>query len=101
MEEDMAPPKRNTTLLLGGMRATRSSFIRFTELQGRTEEPPIPPHRSTRSSAPPPYASRYSDRFIIMTKEEVKKLARLERLVANVDSDDQSLLILGFHTDIY
>jgi hypothetical protein len=36
-----------------------------------------------------------------MTEEEEEKLARLERLVANVDSDDQALLILGFHTDIY
>jgi hypothetical protein len=36
------------------MRATRSSSMRFTEPQGRTEEPPLPPHRSTRSSAPPP-----------------------------------------------
>jgi hypothetical protein len=26
------------------------------------------------------------------------KLARLERLVANVDFDDQDLHILGFHT---
>jgi hypothetical protein len=101
MEEDMAPPKRNATLLLGGMRATRCSFIRFTELQGRTEEPPVPPHRSTRSSAPPPYASRYSNGFIIITKDEVKKVARLERLVANIDTDDLALLILGFHTDIY
>jgi hypothetical protein len=33
-----------------------------------------------------------------MTKEEDKKLARLERLVANVDFDDQALHILGFHT---
>jgi hypothetical protein len=29
------------------MRATRSSSMRFTEPQGRTEEPPIPPHCST------------------------------------------------------
>jgi hypothetical protein len=36
-----------------------------------------------------------------MTKEEEKKLARLEKgLVANVDFDDQALHILGFHTDI-
>jgi hypothetical protein len=34
-------------------------------------------------------------------EEEEEKLARLERLVANVDSDDQALRILGFHTDIY
>jgi hypothetical protein len=37
-----------------------------------------------------------------MTKEEEKKLARLEkRLVANIDFDDQALNILGFSTDIY
>jgi hypothetical protein len=40
--------------------------------------------------------------FIIMTEEEEKKLTHLEkRLVANVDSDDQALQVLGFHTDIY
>jgi hypothetical protein len=32
MEEDTTPPTRNDTLLLGGMRATRSSSMRFTEL---------------------------------------------------------------------
>jgi hypothetical protein len=47
MEEDTAPPRRNDTFLLGSMRATRSSFMRFTEPQGRTEEPPVPPRRST------------------------------------------------------
>jgi hypothetical protein len=31
-------------------------------------------------------------------KEEVNKLARLERLVANVDFNDQALHMLGFHT---
>jgi hypothetical protein len=37
-----------------------------------------------------------------MTKEEEKKLTRLEkRLMANVDFDDQALQVLGFHTDIY
>jgi hypothetical protein len=33
-----------------------------------------------------------------MMEEEEEKLARLERLVANVDFDDQALHILGFHT---
>jgi hypothetical protein len=47
MEEDTTPPRRNDTLLLGGMRATRSSSMRFTEPQGRMEEPPVPPRRST------------------------------------------------------
>jgi hypothetical protein len=45
--EDKAPLRRNDTLLLSGMRATRSSSIRFTEPQGRIEEPPVPPRRST------------------------------------------------------
>jgi hypothetical protein len=103
MEEDMAPPRRNDTLLLGGIRATRSTSMRFTEPQGRKEEPPVPPHRSTRSSAPPPYTLRYSTYgFIILSEEEEKKLSRLEkRLVANVDFDDQALNYLGFVTDIY
>jgi hypothetical protein len=52
MEEDTTLPRRNDTLLLGGMRATTSSSMRLTEPQGRTEEPPVPPRRSTRSSAP-------------------------------------------------
>jgi hypothetical protein len=53
MEEDTAPPKRNDTLLLSVMGATKSSSMRFTEPQGRTEEPPVPPRHSTRSSTPP------------------------------------------------
>jgi hypothetical protein len=89
MEEDTTPPRRNDTHLLGGMRATQSSSMRFTKPQGRTEEPPVRPRHSTRSSAPPPYTPRYSDGFIIMTEEEEKKLA--EWLVANVNSDDQAL----------
>jgi hypothetical protein len=40
MEEDTAPPRRNDTLLLSGMRATRSSSMRFTEPQGRTKGRP-------------------------------------------------------------
>jgi hypothetical protein len=47
MEEDTTPLRRNNTLLLGGMRATRSSSMRFIEPQDRTEELPVPPHRST------------------------------------------------------
>jgi hypothetical protein len=103
MEEDTTSLRRNNTLLLGGMRATRSSSMRFTEPQGRTEEPPVLPCRLTRSSAPPPYALRYSKYgIIIMTEEEEKKLTRLEkRLVANVDFDDQAVNILGFGKDIY
>jgi hypothetical protein len=78
MEEDTAPPRRNHTLLLGGMRATRNSFMRFTKPQGHMEEPPVRPLHSTRSSAPPPYAPQYSEGYVIMTEEEEKKLARLE-----------------------
>jgi hypothetical protein len=96
-------PRRNDTLLLSGMRATRSSSMRFTEPQGRTEEPPIPPRKSTYSSTPPPHTSGYSAYgFIILSEEEEKKLSRLEkRLVANIDFDDQALNSLGFGTDIY
>jgi hypothetical protein len=67
------------------------------------EEPPVPPHQSTRSSAPPPYTPRYSAYgFIILSEEEEKKLSRLEKwLVANVDFDDQALNSLGFGVDIY
>jgi hypothetical protein len=100
MEEDTAPPRRNDTHLLGGMRATRSMSMRFTEPQGHTEEPPVPPRRSTRSTTPPPYTPKYSSYgFIILSEEEEKKLSRLEkRLVANVDFDDQALNYLGFST---
>jgi hypothetical protein len=67
------------------------------------EEPPVPPRRSTHSTAPPPYTPQYSSYgFIILSEEEEKKLSRLEkRLVANVDFDDQALKYLGFSTDIY
>jgi hypothetical protein len=67
------------------------------------EEPPVPPRRSTRSFAPPPYTPRYSTYgFIILSEEVEKKLSRLEkRLVENVDFDDQTLNTLGFGTDIY
>jgi hypothetical protein len=77
--------------------------MRFTEPQGCTEEPPIPPRRSTRSSTPPPYTLWYSTYdFIILSEEKEKKLTRLEkRLVTNVDFDDQALNYLGFGTDIY
>jgi hypothetical protein len=103
MEEDTAPPRRNDTLLLGGMWATRSTSMRFTEPQGRTEEPPVPPRRSTHSSAPPSYTPRYSTYgFIILSEEVEKKLSRLEkRFVANVNFDDQALNYLGFGKDIY
>jgi hypothetical protein len=103
MEEDMAPPRRNDTLLLGGMRATRISSMRFTEPQGCTEEPPVPPRRSTRSSVPPPYTPRYSTYgFVILSEEEKKKLSRLEkRFVANFNFDDQALNYLGFGMAIF
>jgi hypothetical protein len=78
MEEDMAPPRGNHTLLLGGMRASRNSFMRFTKPQEHMEEPPVQPHHSTRSSAPPPYAPLYSEGYVIMMEEEEKKLALLE-----------------------
>jgi hypothetical protein len=103
MEEDRTQRRRNDTLLLGGMRATRSSSMRFTEPQGCTEEPPVPPHRWNWSSTPPPYTPWYTAYgFIIMSEEEEKKLSHLmKRLVANVDFDDQALNSLGFGTDIY
>jgi hypothetical protein len=70
--------------------------MRFIEPQGHTEEPPVPPRRSTRSTAPPPYTPIYSSySFIILSSEEE------ERLVPNVEFDDQALYNLGFGTDIY
>jgi hypothetical protein len=67
------------------------------------EEPPVPPRRSTRSFAPPPYIPWFSTYgFIILSEEEQKKLSRLEkRLVAKVDFDDQAQNSLGFGTNIY
>jgi hypothetical protein len=93
-EERHSPPRWHE--------GTRSTSMRFTEPQGRTEDPPVPPHRSTRSSAPPPYTQRYSTYcFLILSEEEEKKLSGLEkRLVANVDFDDQALNYLGFSTDM-
>jgi hypothetical protein len=77
--------------------------MRFTEPQGHMEELPVPPRRSTRSTAPPPYTPIYSSHgFIILSEEEEKRLSHLEkRLVPNVDIDDQALNNLGFGTDIY
>jgi hypothetical protein len=77
--------------------------MRFTEPQGHTEESPVPPQRSTRSTAPPPYTLIYSSYdFIILSEEEEKRLSRPEkRLMPNVDFDDQALTYLGFDTDIY
>jgi hypothetical protein len=89
MEEDTTPPRRNDTLLLGGMRAPRSTSMRFTEPQGHTEKPPVPPRRSTRSSAPPPYTPRYSTYGFIIFLEDEKKLSRLEKR------------LVGFGTNIY
>jgi hypothetical protein len=85
------------------MRATRSTSMRFTEPQGHMEEPPVPPRRSTCSTAPPPYTLIYSSYgFIIFSEEEEKRLSCLEkRLVPNVDFDDQALNYLGIGTDIY
>jgi hypothetical protein len=76
MEEDTAPLRRNNTLLLGGMGHTKLVY-EVHRTHGCTEEPPVQPHRSTRSSAPPPHTLWYSNGFIIMTEEE-EKLARLE-----------------------
>jgi hypothetical protein len=75
--------------------------MRFTEPQEYTEEQSVPPRRSTRSTAPPPYTPIYSSYgFIILSSEE--RLSRLEkRLVPNVEFDDQALYSLGFGTDIY
>ncbi len=105
METYTAPPRRNDALLLGGMRATRSTSMRFSEPQGHTEEPPAPPRRSTRSTAPPPYTPTQSSYgFIILSEEEEEedRLSSLEkRLVPNVEFDDQALHNLGFGTDIY
>jgi hypothetical protein len=46
METDTAPPRRNDALVLGGMRAARSTSMRFTEPRGHTEEQPAPPRRT-------------------------------------------------------
>jgi hypothetical protein len=80
MEEDTAPTRRNNTLLLSGMRATRNSFMRFTRPQGHMEESSSdlatrhdhPLHLHTLRSIP--------RGFVIMTEEEEEeeKLARLE-----------------------
>jgi hypothetical protein len=54
--------------------------MRFIEPQGHTEEPPVPPRQSTRSTTPPPYTSIYSSYgFIILSEEEAKRLSRLEK----------------------
>ncbi|XP_025805305.1 uncharacterized protein LOC112884166 [Panicum hallii] len=102
MEEDVAP-SRSDMLLLGGMRSTRGSSMWYTEPQGHTKEPPVPPRHSTRSSAPPPYEPKRSKHgFMIKLVEEEERLGHLEgRMVANVDFDNGALQVLGFYMDIY
>ena len=96
MEVDYPAP-RSDMLLLGGMRDPRSSPMRLTE------GAPPPPRRSTRSSAPPPYKPKNSEYgFIILSKEEEERLKFMKgRLRANYDFDDEALVKLGFHHDIY
>jgi hypothetical protein len=77
MEEDTAPPRRNDTLLLGGMRATRSSSMRFHRtswMYGGAARPTSPLDMIIRSTSTP----WYSNGFIIMTEEEEEKLAHIE-----------------------
>ena len=102
MEED-TPAPRGDMLLLGGMRDTRSSSMRFTEPRGHAGAPPVPPRRSTRSTAPPPYKPKLSEfGFKLMSKEEEARLKVLEgRLRANVDFDHEALQVQGFYGDIY
>jgi hypothetical protein len=70
MEEDTAPPRRNDTLLLSGMRATRSTSMRFTEPQGRrrsrpshlVDRPVHPRHLHTLCGTPHMASSYYRRR---------------------------------------
>jgi hypothetical protein len=71
------------------MRATRSSSMRFTEPQGRTEEPPVPPRRSTRSFAPPQYAPRYSKYGFGLATQELKKPQNRAPLLTDLGGESQ------------
>ena len=77
--------------------------MRFSEPHGRGGAPPLPPRRTTRSTAPPPYTPKISEYgFTILSKEEEERLKHLKgRLRPNHDFDDDALKSLGFYNDIY
>ena len=77
--------------------------MRFSEPHGCGGAPPLPPRRTTRSTAPPPYTPKISEYgFTILSKEEEARLKHLRgRLRPNHDFDDDALNTLGFYNDIY
>jgi hypothetical protein len=78
MEEDTAPPRRNNTLLLGGMGHMKLAYevLQTSWMYGGAARPTSPLDTIIRST---PHTLWYSNGFIIMTEEEEEeKLARLE-----------------------
>ncbi|CAN6234472.1 unnamed protein product [Urochloa humidicola] len=98
MEEDVIEPRWDM-LLLSGMRNPGSTFRRFT----CTCVPPVPPRRSTRSTAPSPYKPKETPYgFIIMSEEEELRLNNLKaRVMENSTFHDDTLVKLGLYSDIY
>lgn len=85
--EEGHPAPRSDILLLGGMRDQRSSSMRFTQPHGHDSAPLIPPRRTIRSTAPPPYKPKMSEYvFTILSKQEEERLMNLRgRLRANIN----------------
>ncbi|CAO2163952.1 unnamed protein product [Urochloa humidicola] len=102
MEEDVIEPRRDM-LLLGDMRDPRSTSMRFPSQGTRGGAPPVPPQPSTRSTAPPPYTPKMSVYgFKLLSEEEERKFNILvERIMENSAFDDDTLIALGFYSDIY
>lgn len=96
---DMAPP-RSDQMILGGMRETRSSSIRFNEPRGIPEVAPQTSRRATHSQSGFTEKSEYG--FTIKSKDGEERLKNIEgRIVSNHDFDNDFLQKIGFHNDIY
>ncbi|CAN6299830.1 unnamed protein product [Urochloa humidicola] len=102
MEEDIVKPQRDM-LLIGGMCDPRSASMRFPEPRAQAGTPPLPPRHTTRSTAPLPYTPKETPYgFQLLSEEEEAKLKNLMgRIMENSTFDDDTLIQIGFHNDIY
>ncbi|CAO2146640.1 unnamed protein product [Urochloa humidicola] len=102
MEEDTVEARRDM-LLLGGMRDLRSASTRFLQPRAQAGAPPCSTPTTTRSTAPPPYTPKETPYgFMLLSEEEEAKFKNLVgRIMENSTFDNDTLIHLGFHNDIY
>ncbi|CAN6243932.1 unnamed protein product [Urochloa humidicola] len=102
MEEDIVVPQRDM-LLLGSMRDPRRASMGFLQQGTRGGAPRVPLRHSTRSTAPLPYIPKDTIyNFQPLSVEEESKFNNLVgRIMENSTFDDDTLIALGFHNDIY